>query len=396
MNKVVRWTLSATLLLGGVWLGSVARAASWSVAVVGLEDDPRYQARQLEHRYAGHPQGRALDAARLAVQESEPEMQAVGHALVVKPAMAATAADLPRVLAQLRATKVPYVLLDLPDAAMAQALAALRDGPHIVFNVASGHDALRAAQCEANALHTYPSQGMQMDALAQYLAARSWNQALLLVGPQPQDVLLHNAWLRSARRYGIKATKTQPFKLSGDPRERDMANVRLLTNERGHDVVLVLDSDGEFARGVPFNTQWPRPVLGASGLTALAWQPQWDLHGGPQLSRRFARLAQRPMQAQDWAAWVAVKSVVSVLAEQPKASVAQQLQALRSGQVFVDGFKGPRLSYRAWDGQLRQPVFLGSADGVASVAPLDGVMHPVDTLDTLGMDEKESACRKRP
>jgi len=86
---------------------------------------------------------------------------------------------------------------------------------------------------------------------------------------------------------------------------------------------------------------------------------------------------------------------VSVLSDQPKAKVAEQTQALRRGQVFLDGFKGPRLSFRPWDGQLRQPVFLGSADGVASVAPFEGVMHPVDVLDTLGFDEKDSTCRKR-
>jgi hypothetical protein len=30
------------------------------------------------------------------------------------------------------------------------------------------------------------------------------------------------------------------------------------------------------------------------------------------------------------------------------------------------------------------------------VAPLDGVLHPKDVLDTLGVDEAESACRQRP
>ena len=36
-----------------------------------------------------------------------------------------------------------------------------------------------------------------------------------------------------------------------------------------------------------------------------------------------------------------------------------------------------------------------SADGVSATAPMDGVLHPVNTLDTLGIDEKESPC-KRP
>ena len=172
-------------------------------------------------------------------------------------------------------------------------------------------------------------------------------------------------------------------------------NTRLLTNDREHEVVAVLDSDGEFARSLPYATQWPRPVVGSSGLMALAWHPQWERNGGPQLSRRFMRLAQRPMAGHDWAAWMAVKAVAAVLADNPKASIATQLQRLRGGGIVLDGFKGPRLSFRAWDGQLRQPMFLSHGDGVVGLAPLEGVLHPREVLDTLGVDQTESACRSR-
>ncbi len=378
--------------------GPAALAATLTVGVLGLDDDARYQPRRLEHNYPGQPGGRALDGAAVAVDESAPELEAVGHTLVVKNFIASGAADLPKALAQMQAAKVHYVLLDLPDAelksVLARAPAAL--GPAILFNIGSGADELRGTGCMANLLHTYPSEAMRSDALAQYLAARSWNQALVLVGPRPQDTLQLDALVRSARRYGVKVARQTAFKLSTDPREREQSNLRLLTNDKAYDVVAVLDSDGEFARGVPYNTQWPRPVLGASGLVALAWHPQWDLNGGPQLSRRFARAAHRPMGGQDWAAWAAIKALVGVLTESPKSSVPEQLKLLRSGQVALDGFKGPRLTFRAWDGQLRQPIFLGHADGVAAVAPFDGVMHPTEVLDTLGVDEKESPCKARP
>jgi ABC transporter substrate binding protein (PQQ-dependent alcohol dehydrogenase system) len=392
----MRWQLP--LLLGLALTQQLAVAATLTVGVLGLEDDARYQPRRLEHNYPGQPAGRPLDAAALAVDESAIELEAVGHKLAVKSFMAATAADLPRVMAQLKAAKVQYLLLDLPDAdlkaVLASAPAAL--GPALLVNIGSGADELRGTGCVANLLHTYPSEAMRSDALAQYLAARSWNQALVLYGPRAQDRLLLEAFTRSAKRYGIKTGQPIGFKLSNDPRERDQGNVRLLTKDKGHDVVVVLDSDGEFARSVPYNTQWPRPVLGSSGLVAMAWHPQWDLNGGPQLSRRFIRAAHRPMTGQDWAAWAAVKALVGALTESPKASVAQQLQMLRKGEVFVDGFKGPRLSFRAWDGQLRQPVFLGYADGVAAAAPFEGVMHPTEVLDTLGVDDKESPCKARP
>ena len=102
------------------------------------------------------------------------------------------------------------------------------------------------------------------------------------------------------------------------------------------------------------------------------------------------------MTGQDWAAWVAVKAVAALLGEHAKAPLAEQARQLRAGQVFVDGAKGPRLSFRAWDGQLRQPLFLSHVDGVVGTAPLDGVLHPTEVLDTLGVDEKETACKARP
>ena len=391
-NRIVRWLLPC-LLLGP----QLVAAATLSVGLLGLEDDARYLPRRLEHNYPGQPSGRPQDAAALAIEESAMELEAAGHKLVLKSVLAANAADLPRAMAQLKAAKVQHVLLDLPEADMAPLMASAQAalGPAIFFNIGAGADALRGSGCAANLLHTYPSEAMRADALAQYLAAHSWTQALLLVGPRPQDKLQQDALLRAAKRYGIKLIKTVPFKLSTDPRERELGNVKLLTGEKGYDVVLVVDSDGEFARGLPYNTQWPRPVLGANGLVALAWHPQWDLNGGPQLSRRFQRAARRPMTGQDWAAWAAVKAIAAGLVAAPKATLPEQLALLKSGQVFIDGFKGPRLSFRAWDGQLRQPMFLGHADGVAAVAPFDGVLHPTDVLDTLGFDEKESPCRSR-
>lgn len=377
-----------------------AKAAQHSVtvAVISLAGDVRYASRRLEHAYPGHPQGRPTDAARLAADDAAVELDTVGLSLKVRELLLPDMQALPKALAELKAAGVHHLIADLPLAELNQlvrsAPAAL--GGAMIFNTGLDDDALRASQCAAALLHTYPSRQMLSDALVQYLAARSWRKALLLQGPQPGDQLQAEAFKRSARRYGLKITQTRPFKLSGDPRERDLANTRLLTGDRDHDLIAVMDSDGEFARLLPYATQWPRPVVGANGLMAVPWHPQWERNGGPQLSRRFARLAKRPMQGHDWAAWAAVKAVTAVLVDEPQATVAQQLKRLRSGTVYLDGFKGPRLSFRAWDGQLRQPLFLSHIDGVVGLAPLEGVLHPTEVLDTLGVDEKESTCRARP
>ena len=64
--------------------------------------------------------------------------------------------------------------------------------------------------------------------------------------------------------------------LRDDPRQREASNPKLLTAEPAHDVVMVLDAVGEFAKALPYNTALPRPVVGSGGLVPLAWHPSWE------------------------------------------------------------------------------------------------------------------------
>jgi ABC transporter substrate binding protein (PQQ-dependent alcohol dehydrogenase system) len=66
---------------------------------------------------------------------------------------------------------------------------------------------------------------------------------------------------------------------------------------------------------------------------------------------------------------------------------------LRGPRFAVDGSKGVQLSFRPWDGQLRMPILLSTADAVIEVAPLPGFEHEMSALDTLGTDEPEHACK---
>jgi ABC transporter substrate binding protein (PQQ-dependent alcohol dehydrogenase system) len=83
--------------------------------------------------------------------------------------------------------------------------------------------------------------------------------------------------------------------------------------------------------------------------------------------------------------------VLQAALEQPGA--AHILSALTRSDFTLDGFKGVRLSFRPWDRQLRQPLLLTDGVGVISTAPVEGVMHPKNVLDTLGADAAESRCK---
>ena len=73
-------------------------------------------------------------------------------------------------------------------------------------------------------------------------------------------------------------------------------------------------------------------------------------------------------------------------------AVARQL---RDPAFEIAGFKGVPLSFRDWNGQLRQPVLLADAHSLVSVSPQPGFQHQFSELDTLGTDRPESRCRFR-
>src|SRR6202040_2835367 len=67
---------------------------------------------------------------------------------------------------------------------------------------------------------------------------------------------------------------------------------------------------------------------------------------------------------------------------------------LRGDQFELAGYKGARLSFRSWDGQLRQPILLADARSLVSVSPPPGrFLHQFSELDPLGIDRPESKCR---
>lgn len=370
-------------------------ATSLRIAVVALEGDSRYRPRRTEKAYPGHPTSPALEGIRLGVSDSQYELDSERLKVDILHVKLAGESDLRPAMDRLRREATRVLALDLPAELLPVASSsAVRElGECLLFNTSLDNDSLRGSDCRAQLLHTYPSQAMLADAMAQYLAGRGWKSVLMLTGPTPADQLQQAAALRSAKRFGLRIVEQRPFKLTGNPSERDLGNTRLLTASRKADVVWVCDADGEFARTLPYATQQPRPVVGTSGLSPVAWHPQHDRYGALQLSRRFLRQTGRPMTGHDWAAWIAARSICAALVAQPGGSTSDLLKALRSGSLVLDGFKGRQLSFRAWDGQLRQPVLLSHGDGVVGFAPVEGVLHPVEVLDTLGVESQESKCR---
>jgi len=70
-------------------------------------------------------------------------------------------------------------VLDLPPTGSRRAAPVVRVP---LLNAGEPDDVLRAGQCLPNLLHTYPSERMRADAMAQMLASRRWSRVLVLHG----------------------------------------------------------------------------------------------------------------------------------------------------------------------------------------------------------------------
>lgn len=376
--------LAPLLALG---LGA-AQAGPLTIGLITRADDERLAAARAELAYPGHPTGPAQQAVEVALRESQFELDAAKLKPKLETVEVRSAVEARAAAQKLEKAGAAAVLADLPADALLAASSAVKLA---VFNIGESADALRQQQCRANLLHTLPSERMRSDALAQHLVARRWSRVLLLHGPRAADAQRLASVELSLKRYGLKTVAKRPFKLSADPRERELANPLLLTGGSDYDVVWVVDSDGEFARGLPYRIALPRPVVGDAGLFALAWAPNFERFGAPQLARRFARHAKRPMTGEDWAAWIATKAVLQAALAKPAGPWAPS--GWSAPGFTLDGFKGARLSFRAWDRQLRQPLLLSDGQGVIGSAPVEGLLHPSNVLDTLGADAPEKLCK---
>ncbi len=290
------------------------------------------------------------------------------------------------------------VVTDLPAAT----LLAIADLPEakaaILLNVAARDDALRGESCRANLLHLIPSRAMLADALVQYLVLKRWRNILLVPGPSEADKAYADAVERSVKKFGAKLVATKPWTFEPGARRTDTghfaisAEVARFTQGLSYDVLVVADEAGAFGSEIPFRTTDPRPVAGTQGLVPTAWARPFEQWGATQLQNRFRRDSGRWMSERDYAAWMAVRAVGEA-ATRTRASDADAIrQFMRGDKLELAAFKGVKLSFRPWDGQLRQPVLLADSDSLVSVSPQPGFLHQVSELDTLGIDRPETRC----
>jgi ABC transporter substrate binding protein (PQQ-dependent alcohol dehydrogenase system) len=337
---------------------------------------------------------KGLPGARLAIVDNNTTGEFTGQKFKLTEFVVPINGNVIETFTKNIAGKFDFVVLNLPAKLQMQVADLAIAKNTLFFDVANIDDALRNEQCRENVLFILPNRAMRTDALAQYMLKKRWTKWFLVVGNSNEDRLFAAALKRSAKRFGISIVLEKNWEHTFDSRRTEQSEVAVFTQIDDYDVLVVADEQGQFGEYLDYRTWNPRPVIGTQGLTATAWHRTHEQWGALQIQNRFKEHSGRTMEEIDYAAYIAVRAIGEA-ATRTKANSFQSIQDyLLSPKFALQAYKGSPLSFRVWDGQLRQPVLLTAPRSLVTVAPIEGFLHPKTELDTLGYDQSESLCKR--
>lgn len=344
------------------------------------------------------PADAGLAGARLGAADDNTTGRFTNQSFVIEAQQVPEGGDVVAAFKKLAGEGIKLVVADLPEAALLT-VAGLPEAHDVtLFNIAAPDDDLRADKCRANVLHTLPSRAMLADGLMQYLLTKRWPNVFLVVGPTDEDHAYAAAMKASIAKFRAKLVEEKPWTYKPGAKRADTGQYAMtsqaanFTQGVDYDVLVVADVDDEFGDYLSYATYQPRPVAGTHGLVPSAWARPHQGWGATQLQDRFLRLAKRWMTDRDYAAWLAVRSVGEAATRSQSADPQKIMAYMRSDKFEIGGYKGLPLSFRPWDGQMRQGILLADSRAVISVSPQPGFLHEVNELDTLGVDRPETKC----
>lgn len=338
------------------------------------------------------PEGEGLFGARLGLKENQKTGRFLKQVYSIEERIIAPDDD-PLDAARALLAVSPLLVMDAP----AETVLAVADLPEaegaLIFNAGAEDIRLRHDDCRANVLHTSTSYAMRADALMQFFLKKKWGNWALIRGTGPGDSEFASALRASGDKFRLNLTAEKEWAFDADMRRNAAQEVPLFTNDLGeYDVLVVADEIRDFGRYVLYNTSKARPVAGSEGLSPVGWSRVVEQWGAAQLQSRFEKLAGRAMTSRDYASYAAVRTIGEAVTRTNSAEVAQLRSFIMSDKFELAGFKGRPLTFRGWNGQLRQPIPLAHPRALAAQAPLEGFLHHRNELDSLGLDQPESAC----
>ena len=286
-----------------------------------------------------------------------------------------------------------YFVVDLNESELLSLMKLSGIDDVLIFNTRAKNDSLRNENCMKNFFHITPSYSILSDALTQYLVKKKWKKWFLVTGPKENDRLFAQALKSSAKKFNIKIKEEKTWDFTSDLRRTAGKEVPIFTKGSNYDVLVVADEAGEFGEYLAYRTWDPRPIAGTQGLKPNSWHRTHEQWGATQMQNRFRRESGRWMTEVDYHAWTAVRALGEAITRTQSNDIKKVQEYLLGDKFGLGAYKGVKVSFRSWNGQLRQPVLLAAPRSMVSVSPQEGYIHPVSELDTLGKDQPESSCK---
>ena len=293
-----------------------------------------------------------------------------------------------------------FILVDAPAATLLSLSDSVNGKDVLLINVRAEDETLRQEDCRANVLHTAPDRTMLADALGQYLVWKKWDRWFAVRGTYPEDKAYLAAVRRAAGRFGGRIVEERVYEEGPGARRSDSGQQQVqqqmpafTQGAPAYDVLIVADERGVFGPYLPYRNWDPRPIAGTAGLVAMSWHPAHEQWGATQMQNRFQRFAKRFMWPVDYQAWIAVRAIGEAATRVHSGDVGPIGDYIRGKDFDLAAFKGQKVTFRRWDGQLRQPILITGPDLPVSVSPQAGFLHQNAEVDTLGVDEPESKCQ---
>jgi ABC transporter substrate binding protein (PQQ-dependent alcohol dehydrogenase system) len=368
----------------------------------------------------------ALMGATMAEEEFGFNAELLGFRLELLTAEAGDAAAARKAAGRLLADEGVFALIGGLADDQALALAEVAEERQVPFlNIGSSDDRLRNQACVRHAFHVAPSAAMYLDALAGWFIRAGFRNWAFVVAETPEGAAHYERirWSMRQRHFGarevarVRVAPGAGFEdaLNALRRARPQVVLLLLEPERQLEFLERAEAAGLEAEvtGFPHTAAQTRaffaasaaaaPALGA-GYRAVAWEATLDAYGARELNARFAQRWGVPMDYPAWAAYQAIKIVFETVSLGGASDGAAAVRFLESPQSVFDVWKGIGVTFRPWDHQLRQSLYLvdvmAEAEEPRELATLVGELpaiylprtEPVERLDQLGDLARESEC----
>lgn len=380
------------LLISILFLFGILNAQILDVKILYLEQ--KIQKPPVLSNVIDEPDDLGLKGAQVAIIDSNKSAKFLNQNFELIEKISYDENELIQAFEEFIKNKNSYVVLNVEDSLLEKIKANPLSKESLLINASSQSTHLREQICDKNLLHTIASNAMLYDGLMQFLVKRDFKDIFLITGTNPKDALISEDIKRAAKKFGAKIIIEKTWENNTDIRRKASEEFPVFTQAKDYDVILVADYFGDFGESIYFNTWLPRPIAGTQGLTPVTWSKVIEANGAAQMQSRFEKFASRWMQSQDYSNWVAVRTIITAIANTKTADLTTNLDYIYSDKFDLAAYMGRKLSFRDYNGQLRMPISLIQPRALISISPQVGFLHPTTDLDTLGIAPFEMKCKK--